>query len=988
MEKNKTQINEDDNLSSHLTENEKSKYGAIYTPKEIVQFMLKSVNLLLQKHFSRDLFHPKISIFDPASGTMAYAHGLISQAYQNLDKQEFVEWFLQVFCKNFYAFEIMEKAWKLGKQRILQQVMHLGIKASGIPFVQTYNFDALKNPEQKNLFSFLSDKNSPIEIINQLYKHPLVVITNPPYNVKSLNTSPWIESLTNEYTSDTNMEREPDKPHRKKITNTKSVKDDYIKFIRFAQYLQEKNAQNGGIVAYITNNYFIDGLTTRGVRKSLRKTFDEIWILNLYGDWRKTRLKTTEKKDENVFEVTCGIAISFFVRYGVKRHKLHKKENPYQCKVKYSEILGTKTEKLAFLEKNTIKTINFFDGDNDLHDWEFLPSKQNQKGKKNYHDFIYLCDCFNLFSSGYITFHDSLVIDCNKAQLEQKMKLLFENVTEEQIQTNLRRYDATYSNKPWWSFEKTKQISLETALSSIIRTSYRGFDRRWIAYHPALVGSTRIDILNDTMKNKDVLIASRDSRKNSKNSVFMSNLVPVSNCIDGGSSTGDYCFPLFVNSKFNLNKDLFHYLPYFDGDFYESFTYVCDLFDQYLSGIKTGNDPLMTDVDINILKTKIKILFANKNEGDIQNDLAKLDVSYENNEWWDLKKITSKTNVENALKNIQTMSYRGFDKRYIVYDIKLLQGHLFFLSQYLLPKQKNIALTMTRRSRDQKGVKTFGFVSKMLCNQNCLEKSGADTYIFPLRINTSNLMENSNKPKPAINYNIKSEILEKIPYWNTKINNGFSNNHLMDHLKKEECVFYYIYGVLYSSIYQEKYHAFLVKDFPRIPFCNSKKLFYSMSTLGKELAEYHTLIHPKVQNIDFKTNQKEINHLKIGSNFGWLEENICFEITEGKPHSEYLKIQNVSKEIWEFKIGNIQQLKQWLKARRFHETPKKNHLTRSLTKEELIEFFKIINAIKYTLEIVPKIDNLYLRIEEDLLILNTLQSVHNLDRYLVSNQKN
>ena len=128
----------------------------------------------------------------------------------------------------------------------------------------------------------------------------LVILGNPPYNVKSKNKGKEILELLQSY--------------KQGLNETKlNLDDDYIKFIRFAQWkLLEQNAQNSlfdtqnkWLLGFITNNSFLDGRTHRKMRQSLAHAFDEIYILNLHGD----------SGDENVFDIRVGVCISLFVKY-------------------------------------------------------------------------------------------------------------------------------------------------------------------------------------------------------------------------------------------------------------------------------------------------------------------------------------------------------------------------------------------------------------------------------------------------------------------------------------------------------------------------------------------------------------------------------------------------------------------------------------------------------------------------------------------------
>lgn len=94
--------------------------------------------------------------------------------------------------------------------------------------------------------------------------------------------------------------------------NIQPLSDDYIKFIRFGQYFIEKNGE--GILAYISNNSFIDGLIHRQMRKNLMETFDKIYIIDLHGNAKKKETASDGSKDENVFDIQQGVSINIFVK--------------------------------------------------------------------------------------------------------------------------------------------------------------------------------------------------------------------------------------------------------------------------------------------------------------------------------------------------------------------------------------------------------------------------------------------------------------------------------------------------------------------------------------------------------------------------------------------------------------------------------------------------------------------------------------------------
>jgi predicted helicase len=116
-----------------------------------------------------------------------------------------------------------------------------------------------------------------------------VVLGNPPYSVSSSNKSRMINALMTDYKKDLNEK------------NIQPLSDDYIKFIRFGQHQIEKSGE--GVLAYICNNGFLDGIIHRQMRKSLSEAFDKIYILNLHGNARKKEICPDGSKDENIFDI-------------------------------------------------------------------------------------------------------------------------------------------------------------------------------------------------------------------------------------------------------------------------------------------------------------------------------------------------------------------------------------------------------------------------------------------------------------------------------------------------------------------------------------------------------------------------------------------------------------------------------------------------------------------------------------------------------------
>ena len=125
------------------------------------------------------------------------------------------------------------------------------------------------------------------------------------------------------------------------------MQDDYVKFLRFAQWKIQTSGY--GIVGMITNHSYLDNPTFRGMRQSLMKTFDEIYILDLHGNSLKKETTPEGGKDENVFDIRQGVAIALFV----------KNKKAKEPKVFHLDIFGLREEKYDWLDKNEFNEKNY-----------------------------------------------------------------------------------------------------------------------------------------------------------------------------------------------------------------------------------------------------------------------------------------------------------------------------------------------------------------------------------------------------------------------------------------------------------------------------------------------------------------------------------------------------------------------------------------------------------------------------------------------------
>jgi predicted helicase len=302
--------------------------GIVYTPPSIVRFMIASIRELLKKEFGKDLGADGVHFLDPFTGTGNFLVHLMRELPAAALKRK--------YAGELWANEIMLLPYYIAALNL----EHEYFEKTGTyePFPGLCLVDTFELAEPRDVeFEFMSAINT--ERVNAQKKAPIrVILGNPPYNA-------WQQDE-----NDNNKNRKyPHLDHRIKntfatdsaATLKNSLSDPYIKAIRWAS----DRIGDEGIVAYVTNSGYVDGIATDGVRAHLAKDFDAIYILDLGGNVRKNpKLSGTT---HNVFGIQVGVSIALFVRHKQKELK------PRQCIIRYAEVGEDwrKEKKWAWLEK-------------------------------------------------------------------------------------------------------------------------------------------------------------------------------------------------------------------------------------------------------------------------------------------------------------------------------------------------------------------------------------------------------------------------------------------------------------------------------------------------------------------------------------------------------------------------------------------------------------------------------------------------------------
>jgi predicted helicase len=297
----------------------RERRGVYYTPLSVVHFIVRSVHYFLQTRFDKPdgLADESVTLLDPAAGTLTFPAEAIRLAFETYvgkygegGKATFLR---KHILPHFYAFELLMAPYAIGHMKINFLFEALGVPLRNDERFQLYltNTLEMEKPEQIQIPGLISLSEENQHATKVKKDEPiLVILGNPPYSGISANQNDWTEILLKTDIDGTQSYYTVDgAPLRER--NPKWLQDDYVKFIRFAQWKIHRAGR--GIVAMITNHSYLDNPTFRGMRQSLLKSFNEIFIINLHGNSLKRETAPDGSPDENVFDIRQGVAIGIFI---------------------------------------------------------------------------------------------------------------------------------------------------------------------------------------------------------------------------------------------------------------------------------------------------------------------------------------------------------------------------------------------------------------------------------------------------------------------------------------------------------------------------------------------------------------------------------------------------------------------------------------------------------------------------------------------------
>ncbi|MFK5976147.1 MAG: N-6 DNA methylase [Sulfurovum sp.] len=499
------------------TENRKES-GVYYTPQRVTKFIVTAVSDILESKFDlKDRFLDKdIKILDFATGTGTFLANIFDELLLKADDELYHERIKDKIVNDIFGFELLFTPYIVAHTNLIRKLKAKNIELNEDERVGVYLTNTLDLSQHSisNFLPFLEEETLKAQEIKNR-DDVLIVVGNPPYNSNSKDKSEKIALLLEDYKIGLNEK------------NIKPLNDDYIKFIRFAQFKIDK--AGFGVVGVITNNSFLDGLVHRKMRESLLKSFDEIYIINLHGNSIK------KEGDKNVFDIMVGVSISIFVK-----HKKPLKEKKLYYYSTLENKLISREEKLNFLEQNSLESINWKELEVKEPNWFFV--YKNNENIEEYNEFMSITDIFNVYSAGIVTSKDNIAIQYTKKNLDTiKDEFITKNENELREKYNLQK-----ESKDWQLLKAIKSFDKYNPQ----KISYRPYDIRYTNYSKGFIGRDRFEIMQHFLNNENLgLVFRKQGVKNNYNYFYVSNYLISDGLIRTDNKGTESITPLYTYHK-------------------------------------------------------------------------------------------------------------------------------------------------------------------------------------------------------------------------------------------------------------------------------------------------------------------------------------------------------------------------------------------------------------------------------------------------------
>jgi len=473
--------------------------GVWYTPEPVVNFIVRAVDEVLKSEFGLPLgladtskvtidwdtgqrgltkrgtiFKAKknaiekkdvhrVQILDPATGTGTFLAEVIKQIapkVKGIAKGMWSQYIEKDLIPRLHGFELLMASYAMCHMKLDMVLSELGYAPSGHPpRFSVYLTNSLEegDPVDQTL-PFAQWLSNEVRQANAIKRDmPIMcVIGNPPYSGLSQNMGDWVVSLIEDY-------KYVDGVHFGERKHW--LHDDYVKFIRLAEFMIEKNGD--GVLGFITNHGYLDNPTFRGMRRHLLGTFTSIYVFDLHGNSRKIERATGSGKDQNVFDIMQGVSIVIGIKNSKKTSGL--------ASVYRRDVWGPRAKKYETLWGASISDHGFWEPLSVAAPY-FMFTNTDYSLSSEYDEGFGLDDLMEVNTVGIVTARDKFTIHPSKQSLEKTINE-FLSMNDEAARVRFVLRKDTQS----WKVSAARQ-DLKRNDGSFTEISFRPFDTRWTYY--------------------------------------------------------------------------------------------------------------------------------------------------------------------------------------------------------------------------------------------------------------------------------------------------------------------------------------------------------------------------------------------------------------------------------------------------------------------------------------------------------------------------
>ena len=618
---------------------QKVSRGVFYTPRPVVSYIVRSVDELLRSEFGltdgladtttwgemakrcEDLKIPQgtlpgqdfVQILDPATGTGTFLAEVIDLIHNTMAAkwraQGHGETTIQTLWNDYvpkhllprlHGYELLMAPYAIAHLKISLKLYETGYRFESDERAQVYLTNALEPPGSKQLtLDFLPALAHEAHAVNEikLRRRFTVVIGNPPYLGEAGRGGDWIAALMRGRESQSGrktlsyFEVEGDSLNER---NTKWLNDLYVRFTRLSHWLLEQTGL--GLNGFITNHGYMDNPTFRGMRWALLASFDHVFVLDLHGSLKKKEVTPAGGKDENVFEIEQGVAISLFVKISPKAHEAS------SSRVRHAECWGPRAAKYDWLLACDVANTGWVDVEPRPAFYLFKPF--GSAGTENYDKWPSVTDIFPINSVGIVTARDALTVQWSAEEIWWVVSDVAGGDTEEVR----HKYGLGKDAQDWkiaWAQEDLRRAG--PSKNNVVPILYRPFDTRFTYYTGESRGflcRPRAEVMGHMLTGENyAIITARSNKFPQPNHFFSSRTIVETKC--GEASTQSATFPLYLYP--GVGKA--------DGS----------LFSRWTKG-KDGRTPNLDSEFIEQIADTSELRFVSDGRGDLQNTFGPEDV--------------------------------------------------------------------------------------------------------------------------------------------------------------------------------------------------------------------------------------------------------------------------------------------------------------------------------------------------------------------------